>query len=95
MLGILLAATVAAAPPAPPPAAHKLPCPAVQQKTVATKSPPGPKNLGELPDPDLYRAVWKTAGGCPIDEVYEHGRWIDRWSNGPTLSSAGATRGGR
>jgi len=91
MLGILLAATVAAASATPPPAAHKPPCPAVRQQTTAASDRPGPKKLGELPDAELYRAVWKTAGGCPIDEVYQNGRWVVRWSEtpGPDLRHAG------
>ena len=78
MLGILLAATVAAA---PPPAAHPIPCPNVhKQKTAVDRGRIGPKTLAELPDGELYHAVWKEAGGCPIDEVFQKGRWVDRWA---------------
>jgi hypothetical protein len=81
MLGILLAASVAAA--SPPPAAHPLPCPATHPQKTAARDRVGPKKLGELPDAEAYHAVWKEAGGCPIDEVYQNGRWVDRWSGQP------------
>ena len=91
MLGILLAATVVAAPPPPAPVAPQLACPAArQQKTVARDKPPGPQKLGDLPNPELYHAVWKEAGGCPIDEVYANGRWVDRWAGPPRLRHANA-----
>lgn len=91
MLGILLAATVAASPPPAPPAAHRLPCPAARQQKAAATDKPGLKRLGDLPDPELYHAVLKQAGGCPIDEVYQNGRWVDRWtgSAGANLRHAG------
>ncbi len=104
MLGILLAATVVAA-PAPPAAAHPLPdrllaarqfaerlaCPATRQLKTVGPGGAGPQKLGDLPDAEAYHAVWKTAGGCPIDEVYQNGRWVDRWSGtkGPGLRHAG------
>ena len=93
MLGIVLAAAVAAAPP--PPTAHALPCPALRQQKAAARERPGPKRLGDLPDAELYHAVWKTAGGCPIDEVYHDGRWIERWSGRPKLTGANAPAPGR
>ena len=96
MLGILLAATVAASTTLPPPAAHPLSCPAARsQKTSAAPRTVGPQKLGDLPDGEFYHAVLKEAGGCPIDEVYQNGRWVDRWSGaeGPELRHAG--EGGR
>jgi hypothetical protein len=80
MLGILLAATVAASAPPPPPAALPLPCPAVRKLKTAADKPAGPRKLGDLPDGELYHAVLKEAGGCPIDEVFWKGRWVDRWT---------------
>jgi hypothetical protein len=83
MLGILLATTVAASPP-PPPATHPVACPAVRKLKTAGPSTVGPKRLGDLPDAELYHAVWKRAGGCPIDEVFWKGRWVDRWTGPPS-----------
>jgi hypothetical protein len=93
MLGILLAATVAASAP-PPLAAGPLPCAAVHKLKTADATPAGPRKLGDLPDGELYHAVWKEAGGCPIDEVFEHGRWVDRWTGGvgPRLRGAADDR---
>jgi hypothetical protein len=91
MLGILLAATVATSSPAPPLAAHPAPCPANHsQKTVSTGSV-GAQKLGDLPDAERFHAVLKEAGGCPIDEVWQNGRWVDRWAGpaGPGLRHAG------
>lgn len=92
MLGILLAATVAAS--APPPAAHPLPCGALHKLKTAGPAATGPQKLGDLPDAELYHAVWKEAGGCPIDEVFWNGRWIDRWTGapGPAPRNAAADR---
>ncbi len=92
MLGILLAATVAAAPPPPLPSiVQRLPCPAVRKLKTAGPTSVVPKKLGDLPDGEFYHAVLKEAGGCPIDEVYQNGRWVDRWSGtkGPGLRHAG------
>jgi hypothetical protein len=90
MLGILLAATVAASPPTPLPA-HQLHCPAARQQKTADRERVGPKKLGDLPDGQFYHAVLKEAGGCPIDEVWQSGRWVDRWtaSERPSLRGAG------
>jgi hypothetical protein len=90
MLGILLAATVAAAPPPPAPAAHPVSCPGIHKLKTAGPGAVGPQKLGDLPDAERYHAVWKEAGGCPIDEVYVNGRWIDRWTGGagPRLRDA-------
>jgi hypothetical protein len=97
MLGILLAATVAAA--APPPGAHANICLAVRRQKTVTLETIGPdltraEKLGELPDAERYHAVWKTAGGCAIDEVWRHGRWVDRWAGpaGPDLRPVGDGR---
>jgi hypothetical protein len=75
MLGFLLAASA----PQPLPAAQPLPCPETQQKT-ANRDQVGPRQLGDLPDGQFYHAVWKQAAGCPIDEVWQNGRWVDRWA---------------
>jgi len=88
MLGILLAATVAASPLPPPSVAQRLPCPAVRKLKTAGPGAAGPQKLGDLPDGELYHAVLKEAGGCPIDEVFFKGRWIDRWTGRPALSPA-------
>lgn len=82
VLGILLAASVAAG-SAPLPAARQAPCPAVHPQKTAEPDRVGQKKLGELPDAEAYHAVWKEAGGCPIDEVLQNGRWVDRWSGQP------------
>jgi hypothetical protein len=89
MLGILLAATVGASVP-PPSIAQRLPCPAVHKLKTAGPTSVGPQKLGDLPDGEFYHAVLKEAGGCPIDEVYQNGRWVDRWSGtkGPELRHA-------
>jgi hypothetical protein len=79
MLGVLLAATVAAA-PLPPPVARPPLCAPVREQTAAKPGRVGPQQLGDLPDAERYHAVWKTAGGCPIDEVWQNGRWVDRWA---------------
>jgi hypothetical protein len=84
MLGILLAATVAASPPPSPTVAQRLPCPAVHKLKTAGPGAAGPRKLGDLPDGELYHAIWKEAGGCPIDEVFFKGRWIDRWTGAPS-----------
>jgi hypothetical protein len=90
MLGILLAATVAASSP-PLPVAHPLPCPALHKQQTVSSGSVGPQKLGDLPDAEPYHAVWKTAGGCPIDEVWQNGRWVDRWAGParPALRHAG------
>lgn len=93
MLGILLAATVAAAPP--PPATHPLPCPAVHKLKTASATPAGPQQLGDLPDAELYHAILKEAGGCPIDELFWKGRWVDRWTGAPSPAPRSAADDGR
>ena len=93
MLGILLAATVVASPP--PPAAPPPPCPAASKRKIANTDRVGPRKLGDLPDGAFYHAVLKEAGGCPIDEVLQNGRWVDRWSGSPRLTSAKAHGEGR
>jgi hypothetical protein len=95
MLGILLAATVAAAAPPPAPVKPPIPCPSVHKLKTADPGSVGPQKLGDLPDAERYHAVWKEAGGCPIDEVYVNGRWVDRWTGAarPSLrDAAGAHR---
>ena len=98
MLGILLAATVAAGPPTPP-KAQPLPaqppiCQPVRQQQTANHDRVGPQKLGDLPDAERYHAVWKEAGGCAIDEVWQNGRWVDRWGGPaqPRLRHAGDGR---
>ena len=88
MLGILLAATVAVS-STPPPAAHPLPCPGARQQKTVDAGGLNPRRLGDLPDAERYHAVWKEAGGCPIDEVWQTGRWVDRWASAPRLRHAG------
>ena len=88
MLGILLAATVAASVPPPPSITQRLPCPAVHKLKTANRGAASPRQLGDLPDGEFYHAVLKEAGGCPIDEVFFKGRWIDRWTGPPALSPA-------
>ena len=93
MLGILLAVTVVASPTTrfvP----HPMACPIVGQQKTADRGAVGPKQLGDLPDAERYHAVWKTAGGCPIDEVWQNGRWVDRWA-GAHLEPRQATRDDR
>jgi xanthosine utilization system XapX-like protein len=90
MLGILLAATVAAS-PAPPSIAHPLPCPAAHPQKTADRESVGPRKLGDLPDGQFYHAIWKEAGGCPIDEVWQNGRWVDRWTGSPPPKLRDAT----
>jgi hypothetical protein len=94
MLGILLAATVAAS-STPPLAAHQLPCPGARQQKTAYPGGVGPKKLGELPDAERFHAVWKEAGGCPIDEVWQSGRWVDRWADAARPRLRGANNGER
>jgi len=94
MLGLLLAATVAAA-STPAPAARPLPCPAVHPQKTAERGRAGPHKLGDLPDAELYHAILKEAGGCPIDEVLQNGRWVDRWSGPPGPEPRPAAHDGR
>jgi hypothetical protein len=93
MLGILLAATVAVSSPAPQPAAQ--PCAPTRQQAAAKPDRVGPQKLDDLPDPERYHAVWKEADGCPIDEVWQNGRWVDRWAGPARPGLRHAGDGGR